>query len=114
MRITEFPCCFPRTLSELQAHLQRADLVVGNDSGPMHLAGCLGLEGAVLFGPASPAQWAPPDLSIITTPASCAPCTQDGQINCPNAVCMQQIDVQQVKAVIKNLLMKPEYGSQNT
>ncbi len=83
MRITEFPCCFPRTLSELQTHLQRANLVVGNDSGPMHLAGCLVLEGFVLFGPASELLRIPGYFKISSTMYLC---TADAMIAFPRAL----------------------------
>jgi heptosyltransferase-2/heptosyltransferase-3 len=43
----------------LEAVLARADLVVGVDSGPLHLAVAAGTPSVVLFGPADPAQFAP-------------------------------------------------------
>jgi ADP-heptose:LPS heptosyltransferase len=39
---------------ELAGVLERASAVVGNDSGPTHLADLLGRPGLALFGPASP------------------------------------------------------------
>ena len=39
--------------------LARADAYVGNDSGPSHVAGALGVSGVVLFGPTDPARWRP-------------------------------------------------------
>jgi ADP-heptose:LPS heptosyltransferase len=48
------------TLEELREALAGAVLVVGNDSGPTHLAAAAGRPVVVLFGPTDPAVWAPP------------------------------------------------------
>lgn len=46
----------PRALAEV---LAAADVVVGNDSGPTHLAALLGRAVVAVFGPTSPAVWRP-------------------------------------------------------
>ncbi len=46
----------PRTLAET---LAAADVVVGNDSGPTHLAALLGRAVVAIFGPTSPVVWRP-------------------------------------------------------
>ncbi len=43
----------------LAALLQRATLLVTNDSGPMHMAAALGIPLVVPFGPADPARFGP-------------------------------------------------------
>lgn len=47
------------TLPELQAMLAQARLVVGNDSGPLHLAAALGVSTLALFGPTDPGRYRP-------------------------------------------------------
>ncbi|HDQ41507.1 MAG TPA: lipopolysaccharide heptosyltransferase family protein [Desulfonatronum sp.] len=47
------------TLPELLALLAQARLVVGNDSGPLHLAAALGIPTLALFGPTDPSQYRP-------------------------------------------------------
>ena len=49
-------------LSSLCAVLSRARLVVGVDSGPMHLAAAFGRPQVVLFGPTNPFHWRPRHL----------------------------------------------------
>jgi ADP-heptose:LPS heptosyltransferase len=50
----------PASYLELFNELRTASLFVGNDSGPGHLAGIMGLPSVILFGPASdPAVWRP-------------------------------------------------------
>ncbi len=63
-------------LGELCALLARADLVVSNDSGPMHLAAVLGAPTVGLFGPESPRRYAPlgPRVRTLWDPPPCGPC----------------------------------------
>ncbi len=48
-----------QTPLQLLEQLSGGRLLVGNDSGPGHLAGMLGLEVVSLFGPTDPAVWRP-------------------------------------------------------
>lgn len=60
------------SLSELIALARRAQLFVGGDTGPMHLAAMLGVKTVALFGPTNPARngpyWA--GTSVLRDPAS--------------------------------------------
>ena len=47
------------SLTSLPALLAKADWVVSNDSGPMHLAAAMGLKTIGLFGPTDPQQFGP-------------------------------------------------------
>lgn len=61
----------PTTLLELHAETSRAALFIGNDSGPAHLAGIVGVPTLALFGDASkPHRWKPlgPRVRIIQAP----------------------------------------------
>jgi ADP-heptose:LPS heptosyltransferase len=57
----------PRDLLGLLDSYRGAGLFVGNDSGPGHLAGVLGLPTLVLFGPTDPTRWRPlgPKVRVI-------------------------------------------------
>lgn len=47
-------------VGELAGAFSAADIYIGNDSGPSHVAGALGIKSCVIFGPASdPVVWAP-------------------------------------------------------
>ncbi|MBV8780726.1 MAG: glycosyltransferase family 9 protein [Phycisphaerae bacterium] len=61
----------PKTLVELFDILRGASLYVGNDSGPAHLAGILGVQTIALFGPSNPANWRPlgPRVKTIHRPS---------------------------------------------
>ena len=43
----------PKNLLELHDHVSAAKVFVGNDSGPTHLAGILGIPTVAIFGPTS-------------------------------------------------------------
>jgi len=47
------------SLTSLPALLTKADWVIANDSGPMHLAAAMGLKTIGLFGPTDPRQYGP-------------------------------------------------------
>ncbi len=49
----------PRTVSELLVLLDHAAVLIGNDSGPCHLAACSGVPTFTLFGPQLPEWFAP-------------------------------------------------------
>jgi len=49
----------PRELWTLAGLLQRADLFIGNDSGPGHMAAAVGTPTISLFGPTDPVLWQP-------------------------------------------------------
>jgi lipopolysaccharide heptosyltransferase II len=65
-------------LSQLAALYEHAALVLGPDSGPLHLAAAVGAPTITLFGPADPAEfgpWGDPDKhAILTSPIACRPC----------------------------------------
>jgi len=62
-----------RPLVEVAALLAEADLVLGGDTGIMHLAGAVGLRGVVLFGATEPHRWRPLGGRMICL-KSRAPC----------------------------------------
>ncbi len=62
-------------LPEIAALLSLARAVVGNDSGPTHLAAAVGCPTVALFGPTDPAVWAPAGahVRVVARPAGGAP-----------------------------------------
>lgn len=53
------PVARPGSYLELLDILAPAGVFVGNDSGPGHLAGALGVPSVILFGPTDPTVWRP-------------------------------------------------------
>ncbi|MEG6506649.1 glycosyltransferase family 9 protein [Nitratidesulfovibrio sp. 1201_IL3209] len=69
------PVVTPADHGELAEVLRRARLVLGNDSGPLHLAALHGAPVLALFGPAPAATWRPHGAMALASPLDCAPCS---------------------------------------
>lgn len=65
-------------IGTLAAVLERAALVLGPDSGPLHLAAAVGTPTVALFGPADPIEFRPwgPEAQhiVLTSDIGCRPC----------------------------------------
>jgi lipopolysaccharide heptosyltransferase I len=82
------------TLPELAALIRRAAIVVGNDSGPMHLAVALDRPVVSVFGPTDPV-WAGPyrrDGVVLRAGVFCSPCYLRDLRRCPHGhACMVNV-----------------------
>ena len=67
---------FAMELMNDAAILKQCSVAVGNDSGGMHLASCLGVLSATIFGPTTPRKFAPigPRNIVFYKPMACSPC----------------------------------------
>jgi len=63
-------------LRQLTALLERANLVIANDTGPMHIAAALGRPLVTMYGPTSPVRTGPYQRmeSVVRTGIECSPC----------------------------------------
>jgi len=59
-------------LAEVKSLMAGAQLFIGNDSGPAHIAAAFGVPVVVLFGPSDPVNWAPwrTEGHVLTNPES--------------------------------------------
>lgn len=57
-------------LAEVKSIIAGAQLFIGNDSGPAHIAAAFGVPVVVLFGPSDPVNWAPwrTESQVLTNP----------------------------------------------
>jgi heptosyltransferase-3 len=64
------PVRYPATYTDLLAELSTARCFIGNDSGPAHLAGIIGLPTLAIFGPTDPSIWRPlgPHVQTLRSP----------------------------------------------
>jgi ADP-heptose:LPS heptosyltransferase len=83
------------SLRELVVLLERAELVIANDSGPMHIAAALGKPLVSLFGPTNPVRTGPylRGDSVVRVEIPCSPCYSR---SCSHISCMRWIDVEHV------------------
>ena len=87
------------SLDELAALARRADVYLGNDSGPSHLAEAAGARVVMLFGPSDPLVYGPRSRSAIALTAGlpCSPCFEAGRVApCANVLCMPSLSVERV------------------
>jgi heptosyltransferase-2 len=92
-------------LAGLAAVLSHFDLLVTNDSGPMHLAAALGVPTVALFGPTDPRRTAPAGdgHEVLSRNLWCAPCFRR---RCPLVYhgCLRGIRVEQVADAAEGIL----------
>jgi heptosyltransferase-2 len=102
--------CGTTTLREAAAVLARANVVVSNDSAPVHLASLQRVPVVAIFGPTVPEfGFAPfgPHVAVVQQGAMrCRPCSPHGTAACPlgTHACMTSITADDVHASIRTLL----------
>jgi heptosyltransferase I len=91
------------SLPQLVALLERADLVIANDSGPMHIASALNRPLVTLFGPTNPIRTGPYRRleTVVRLDIPCSPCYSR---KCSHQSCLQWLDVQHVLAAAQRQL----------
>ena len=91
------------SLQELAALYQRCAVVVGSDTGPVHLAAALGVHSVALYGPKDPGIYAPWQAQtgraarVLWKGVHCSPC---GRRHCGEVICMPAIGVAEVVAAV--------------
>lgn len=102
-------------LGDLAAVLSLCDLVVTNDTGPMHLAGAVGTPTVSLWGPSDPTevrQTGSPDARVTGPDLPCKPCYRNhcarrgaGTLLADaHEECMRLIDVPDVRSAVERML----------
>jgi heptosyltransferase-2 len=100
------------SLRELAALIRRCDVLLTNDSGPMHIAAALHVPIVALFGSTSQVVTGPYRFgTVIQKPVECSPCYQR---TCPiDFRCMKKIESDEVfEKIIKALADKGNKGGQ--
>lgn len=95
------------TVRELMAVTKRCDLLLTNDTGPMHIAAAFGVPLVAVFGPTDWRTTSPyeQEQSLIRQPVECAPCLLR---ECPiDHRCMTRVSVDQVyETAVKQLVYR--------
>ncbi len=97
------------SLRESAALIERAQLLITNDSAPLHLASALGTPTVAIFGPTVPAfGFGPraPEAALIERELDCRPCSLHGPARCPlgHHRCMREIPADSVRDAIHQLI----------
>jgi heptosyltransferase-2 len=94
-------------LRGLMALIQKCDLLVTNDSAPVHFAVALKTPTVTIFGPTNPYSLLPDDTKHIAvqSPISCSPCYSHKAFpGCDTPCCMDYIETDDVyNAIVKQL-----------
>jgi len=94
-------------LRGLMALIKRCELLLTNDSAPVHFAIALGTPTVTLFGPTNPYTLLPndPNHVAITSTVNCSPCySHEAFPGCDAPCCMDYIDVETVFNVVAKKL----------
>jgi heptosyltransferase-1 len=89
-------------MSGLIALVRRAALVVGGDSGPVHLAAALGVPVVALFGPTDPARngpWGSGSIRVLRDAASVTSYKRNAETDSGLA----RISVEEVLEVVREM-----------
>ena len=104
MRMSPIVLSGRTSVRELMALLKRCQVLVSNDTGPMHVASALGVPVVAIFGPTDPMATAPvsTNYALVTTQVGCSPCLLRA---CPiDHACMNGIEEHEVYGTVMALL----------
>lgn len=103
------------SLGRLAAVINKSDLFIGNDGGPLHIAVALGKKTVSFFGPVDPKVYGPyPEDEthhiVLRRTLECSPCYQKFRLNpCQrNRECIESINVDEVIDGVGRLLTNTE------
>lgn len=99
--------CGQLSLQELAALIGQAQLFIGVDSAPMHIAAAMQTPVVTLFGPSGEQAWAPWQVvhRVITSEShACRPCGQDGCGGGKISECLTHLPVARVLRAVEELI----------
>jgi ADP-heptose:LPS heptosyltransferase len=92
-------------LNDLAYVLSKLDLLITNDSGPMHMAAALGVPLVAVFGPEDPARLgpytAPRFYRIVSGFVPCSPCKKS---TCDSMLCLDAVSPDEVLRKCESLM----------
>jgi ADP-heptose:LPS heptosyltransferase len=97
------------TFADLAALCERSRVLIGSDSGPLHIASLLGTPVVQILGPTDPIENAPytgTPSRTLRVPVACSPCRR----GCAAAPCMRLVEPAAVAAAARELLATRECG----
>jgi ADP-heptose:LPS heptosyltransferase len=105
----EFECLDNLPLGEMLSLLRGAELFVGNDSGPAHVAAAFGVPCVVIFGSSNSQVWHPwrTACQVVETAWDCKPCPGDRCYAFDEPRCILSVEPDAVKRAVQKVLAAP-------
>jgi heptosyltransferase I len=103
------------SLPELIEWVRVGELMVTNDTGPMHVAAALGKPVVAVFGPTTPSRTGPYgqiDRVLQQSNLPCIPCLKDGCVYAQPLECLRAITPERVFHAVRQRLAAPQTLSQ--
>ena len=99
--------CGTTTLPEMIEWVRRGDLLVTNDTGPMHVAAALGKPLVALFGPTAPERTGPYGqlANVLRLDLPCSPCLSSRCAIAETDKCLRDLSPATVLARVEKLLV---------
>jgi heptosyltransferase-3 len=98
------------TLREMAALLEKSSLHLGVDSAAPHMAAAVGVPTVTLYGPSDWREWAFPGEQnrVVVPDMDCVPCCQKGCNGQGRSVCLENLPVERVQAVVMEIFKDRE------
>ena len=96
------------SIGQMAALIKKADLFIGNDSGPMHIAGAVATPTVAIFGPTNTKDHHPcgNKFIIVRKNLKCSPCYYRGKVKCKKLDCFKSITGDEVLKAVDEILKK--------
>lgn len=107
MKAPAIPFAGDLQIRQLAACIEKCDLFLTNDTGPMHIAAAVGTPTVSLFGPGNHIRFQPLGTihQMIRHDVPCSPCKQFTD-KCKDNICMKGISVDEVWESVSRALAK--------
>jgi ADP-heptose:LPS heptosyltransferase len=94
------------TIPALAELIRGAQLYVGNDSGPMHLAAAVGTPTVAIWGSSDSRRWRPWGVEhrVVQNPFECNPCPGYRCLVASSPLCIESVTVEQVTKAVNELM----------
>jgi ADP-heptose:LPS heptosyltransferase len=102
-------------LRDFSAFIEKLDLFVTGDTGPMHISNAVGTPNLAIFGPSDPVRYGPENdeglRAVVREPLDCSPCNmiRNPPFECTEAnapECLERLTVDRVLQAALRLLEK--------
>ncbi|MFH1411334.1 MAG: glycosyltransferase family 9 protein [Candidatus Omnitrophota bacterium] len=98
--------CGKTSLGALAELIKRGEMIITNDSAPLHIASAVNAKTIAIFGPSDEKKYGPlaEKSRVLTSPADCRPCSKALCSRGPDEGCISEIGLEEVLAAVEDLV----------